>query len=72
MYKDWEPKANTLIEVCGLRDLNAVHRALGPTQGDQSHRPPNILKDAVLTLQVEAVKNWDGKTKEENMYIGTW
>ena len=55
--KNSEPKANTLIEVRGLHDLNTVHRALGPIQGNQCHRPPDIFKDAVLTLQVEAVKN---------------
>lgn len=51
--------------MCGLQDLNAVHRALGPAQGDQSHRPPNVLKDAVLALQVKAVKNWGGKQREK-------
>ena len=68
--KNSEPKADTLIEVCSLHDLNTVHRALGPIQGDQSHCPPDIFKDAVLTLQVKAVKNWDRKTEKENISCG--
>lgn len=48
---------NTLVEVCGVCNLNAIHRTLCSIQWDEVHSSIEIFKDAMLTFQIKAMKN---------------